>query len=161
MRRHGWTARRDWLPPERASATRCSLQPSAFRLVFVLIDDRHYDQARDRPNAAAALTGYWMKRVIDRPCRCGVGDLAARYRSLIASNDPPTLSYSYLERDRLSCRAPSGEGRNEYNNAVGTANVGHVKKLPLHVELGDAGRALRARKYRWQLPVVSRDDAPG
>jgi hypothetical protein len=64
-------------------------------------------------------------------------------RAVVAArvNDPDT-AYDQLERAR-EMAARLGEGRNDYNTEFGPANVA-LHEIAVAVELGDAGRALRA-----------------
>src|SRR5439155_16730090 len=64
-------------------------------------------------------------------------------RALIASRvNDPDAAYGHLER-AAQIAARLGEGRNDYNTEFGPANVG-LHEIAVAVELGDAGRALRA-----------------
>jgi hypothetical protein len=64
-------------------------------------------------------------------------------RAVVAAriNDPDT-AYDQLERAKQMA-GRLGEGRNDYNTEFGPANVG-LQEVAIAVDLGDAGRALRA-----------------
>ena len=64
-------------------------------------------------------------------------------RAVIAAHfNDPDLAYGQLERaSQVAGRL--GEGHNEYNTEFGPANV-RLYEIAVAVELGDAGRALRA-----------------
>jgi hypothetical protein len=113
----------------------------AFRLVFVFIAARHYDQAEETARTAAAAL---------RP-KADEGDLPAMslwggltlQRAVIASrtNDADT-AYDELEQaGQIAERL--GDGHNEFNTEFGPTNV-RLYEIAVAVELGDAGRALRA-----------------
>ena len=64
-------------------------------------------------------------------------------RAVIASRvNDPDAAYCHLER-AAQVAARLGEGRNDYNTEFGPANVA-LHEIAVAVELGDAGRALRA-----------------
>ena len=135
-----------WIAADRAmaAAERASnpmlVAAGAFRLVFVFMTARHYDQAEEAARTAADAL---------RPKADG-GDLQAMslygaltlQRGVIASrvNDPEG-AYAHLEQaSRIADRL--GSGRNDYGTEFGPANVG-LYEIAIAVELGDAGRALR------------------
>jgi tetratricopeptide (TPR) repeat protein len=136
-----------WIAADRAMAAAeragdpMLVAAEAFRLVFVFLTARHYDQAEETARTAAEAL---------EP-RADMGDFEAMslwgaltlQRAVIASriNDPDT-AYSHLERARQAT-GRLGEGRNDYNTEFGPANVG-LYEVAVAVELGDAGRALRA-----------------
>jgi hypothetical protein len=64
-------------------------------------------------------------------------------RAVVAAriNDPDT-AYDQLGRAKQMA-GRLGEGRNDYNTEFGPANVG-LQEVAMAVDLGDAGRALRA-----------------
>lgn len=136
-----------WVAADRAMAAAeradnaMLVAAGAFRLVFVFIAAHHYDQAEETARTAAAA----LRRKADQ------GDLPAMslwgglilQRAVIAArvNDADT-AYSELEQarqvaDRL------GDHRNEFNTEFGPTNV-RLYEISVAVDLGDAGRALRA-----------------
>jgi transcriptional regulator with XRE-family HTH domain len=136
-----------WIAADRAMAAAeragnpMLVAAGAFRLVFVFIAARHYDQGEETARTAAdALQA--MAEQGDPQAVSLWGGLTLQ-RSIIASrvNDPDT-AYSYLER-AAQVAARVGEERNDYNTEFGPANVG-LYEIAVAVELGDAGRALRA-----------------
>jgi transcriptional regulator with XRE-family HTH domain len=136
-----------WIAADRAmgAAERAGnpmlVAAGAFRLVFVFLTARHYDQAEE--TARTAAEALWPK--------ADEGDLEAislwgaltLQRAVIASrlNDPDS-AYGHVERAR-QVAGRLGEGRNDYNTEFGPANV-MLYEIAVAVELGDAGRALRA-----------------
>ncbi len=135
-----------WIAADRAmtAAERAGnpmlVAAGAFRLVFVFMSARHYDQAEEAARTAAdalrpkADSG-------DPPAMSLYGALTLQ-RAVIASrgNDPDS-AYAHLEQARqIADRL--GSGRNDYDTEFGPANVG-LYEIAIAVELGDAGRALR------------------
>ena len=113
----------------------------AFRLVFVFLNARHYDQAEE--TARTAAEALWPMADQGDPQAMSLWGGLTLQRAVIAAhvNDPDT-AYDQLARasqiaDRL------GKGHNEYNTEFGPANV-RLYEIAVAVELGDAGRALRA-----------------
>jgi hypothetical protein len=112
----------------------------AFRLVFVFLAARHYDQAEETARTAADALQSLADQ--DDPQAMSLWGALTLQRALTASraNDPDT-AYGHLERARQTA-ARLGEGRNDYNTEFGPANVA-LYEITVAVELGDAGRALR------------------
>ena len=136
-----------WIAADRAmtAAERAGnpmlVAAGAFRLVFVFIGARHYDQAEETARTAAAAL--WPK--------ADEGDLQTMslwggltlQRAVIAAraNDAGT-AYEELDRaGRIAVRL--GDGHNEFSTEFGPTNV-RLYEIAVAVELGDAGRALRA-----------------
>jgi hypothetical protein len=70
------------------------------------------------------------------------GGLTLQRAVIAARVNDPDAAYGHLERaSQIAGRL--GEGRNDYNTEFGPANVG-LHEIAVAVELGDAGRALRA-----------------
>jgi Helix-turn-helix domain len=135
-----------WIAADRsmAAAERAGnpmlVAAGAFRLVFVFISARHYDQAVE--TARTAAEALWpMADEGNLEAMSLWGGLTLQ-RAVIASrvNDPDT-AYGQLELAR-QIAGRLGEGRNDYNTEFGPANVG-LQEVAVAVELGDAGRALR------------------
>ncbi len=136
-----------WIAADRAMAAAeragnpLLVAAGAFRLVFVFIAARHYDQAEATARTAAEA----LQQMTDQ------GDLQAislwggltLQRAVVAARigDPDT-AYGQLERARQMA-GRLGEGRNDYNTEFGPADVG-LQEVAIAVDLGDAGRALRA-----------------
>jgi tetratricopeptide (TPR) repeat protein len=136
-----------WIAADRAMATAeragnpMLVASGAFRLVFVFLAARHYDQAEETARTATEA----LKARADQGEREAMslwGALTLQ-RAVIASrvNDPDT-AYAHLER-AAQVAGRLGEWRNDYNTEFGPANVS-LYEIAVAVELGDAGRALRA-----------------
>jgi tetratricopeptide (TPR) repeat protein len=136
-----------WIAADRAMAAAeradnpMLVAAGAFRLVFVFIAAHHYDQAEETARTAAAA----LRRKADDgdPQAMSLWGGLTLQRAVITAriNDADT-AYSELEQarqvaDRL------GENRNEFNTEFGPTNV-HLYEISVAVDLGDAGRALRA-----------------
>jgi transcriptional regulator with XRE-family HTH domain len=135
-----------WIAADRAMAAAeragnpMLVAAGAFRLVFVFIAARHYDQGEETARTAADA----LQAMADQ------GDAAAislwgaltLQRAVIASrvNDPDAAYGHLVQAARAAARL--GEGPNDYNTEFGPANVG-LYEIAVAVELGDAGRALR------------------
>ena len=135
-----------WIAADRAMAAAeradnpMLVAAGAFRLVFVFLTARHYDQAEE--TARTAADALWQMADQGDPQAMSLWGALTLQRSVIASrvNDPDT-AYSHLERAR-QIAGRLGEGRNDYNTEFGPANVA-LYEIAVAVELGDAGRALR------------------
>jgi len=136
-----------WIAADRAmtAADRAGnpllLAAGALRLVFVFLTARRYDQAEETARTAAEP----MQPLADQgdPQAMSLWGGLTLQRAVIAAhlNDPDT-AYGQLERaSQVAGRL--GEGHNEYNTEFGPANV-RLYEIAVAVELGDAGRALRA-----------------
>ena len=136
-----------WIAADRAMAAAeragnpMLVAAGAFRLVFVFIAARHYDQAEETARTAADA----LRPLADQgdPQAMSLWGGLTLQRAVIAArvNDPDT-AYGQLERaSQIAGRL--GEGRNDYNTEFGPANV-RLYEIAVAVELGDAGRALRA-----------------
>jgi hypothetical protein len=113
----------------------------AFRLVFVFITARRYDQAEE--TARTAADALWPMADQGNPQAMSLWGGLTLQRAVVAArvNDPDT-AYGQLERARqIADRL--GEGRNDSSTEFGPANV-RLQEVAVAVELGDAGRALRA-----------------
>jgi len=136
-----------WIAADRAMAAAeragnpLLVAAGAFRLVFVFLAARHYDQAEETARTAASAL----------QARADEGDPQAMslwggltlQRAVIASRvNDPDAAYTHLGR-AAEVAGRLGEGRNDYNTEFGPANVG-LHEIAVAVELGDAGRALRA-----------------
>ena len=136
-----------WIAADRAMAAAeragnpLLVAAGAFRLVFVFIAARHYDQAEETARTAAEA----LQRMADSgdPQAMSLWGGLTLQRAVVAArvNDPDT-AYDQLERAKQMA-ARLGEGRNDYNTEFGPANVG-LQEVAIAVDLGDAGRALRA-----------------
>src|SRR5271166_5503967 len=136
-----------WIAADRAMAAAeraddpMLVAAGAFRLVFVFLTARHYDQAEE--TARTAADALWPMADKGNPQATSLWGGLTLQRAIIAArvNDPQT-AYGQLERaSEIAGRL--GEGHNEYNTEFGPANV-RLYEIAVAVELGDAGRALRA-----------------
>jgi hypothetical protein len=113
----------------------------AFRLVFVFLSARHYDQAA--ATARTAADALWHLADEGTPEAMSLWGALTLQRAIIAARAGDTSgAYSRLDRARQMA-ARLGGGRNDYNTEFGPANV-DIFEVAVAVELGDAGRALRA-----------------
>ena len=136
-----------WIAADRAMAAAeragnpLLVAAGAFRLVFVFVAARHYDQAEETARTAAEAL---QSRADDGdPQAMSLWGGLTLQRAIIASRvNDPDAAYSYLER-AAQVAARVGGGRNDYNTEFGPANV-TLYEIAVAVELGDAGRALRA-----------------
>lgn len=135
-----------WIAADRAMAAAeragnpMLVASGAYRLVFVFLAARHYDQAEETARTATEA----LKARADQGEREAMslwGALTLQ-RAVIASrvNDPDT-AYAHLE-NAAQVAGRLGEGRNDYDTEFGPANVS-LYEIAVAVELGDAGRALR------------------
>jgi tetratricopeptide (TPR) repeat protein len=136
-----------WIAADRAMAAAeragnpLLVAAGAFRLVFVFISARHYDQAEETARTAAEA----LQPTADQgdPKAMSLWGGLTLQRAVVAARigDPDT-AYDQLERAKQMAER-LGEGRNDYNTEFGPANVG-LQEVAIAVDLGDAGRALRA-----------------
>ena len=136
-----------WIAADRAMAAAdragnpLMVAAGAFRLVFVFINARRYDQAEETTRTAAEALQPMVNQ--GTPQAMSLWGGLTLQRAIIASRvNDPDAAYSYLER-AAQVAARVGEGRNDYNTEFGPANV-TLYEIAVAVELGDAGRALRA-----------------
>jgi transcriptional regulator with XRE-family HTH domain len=136
-----------WIAADRAMAAAeragnpMLVAAGAFRLVFVFIDARRYGQAEETARTAAEA----LQRVADHgdPQAMSLWGGLTLQRAIIAAHvNDPDFAYGQLER-ASQVAARLGEGRNDYDTEFGPANV-WLYETAVAVELGDAGRALRA-----------------
>ncbi len=136
-----------WIAADRAMAAAeragnpLLVAAGAFRLVFVFISARHHDQAEE--TARTAAEALWTIADDGDPQAMSLWGGLTLQRAVVAAriNDPDT-AYDQLERAKQMA-GRLGEGRNDYNTEFGPANVG-LQEVAIAVDLGDAGRALRA-----------------
>ena len=136
-----------WIAADRAMAAAeragnpLLVAAGAFRLVFVFISARHHDQAEE--TARTAAEALWTRADGGDPQAMSLWGGLTLQRAVIAAriNDPDT-AYRQLEQAKQMA-GRLGEGRNDFNTEFGPANVG-LQEVAIAVDLGDAGRALRA-----------------
>ena len=135
-----------WIAADRAMAAAeragnpMLVAAGAFRLVFVFLAARHYEQAEETARTAADA----LQQMADLgdPQAMSLWGALTLQRAVIASRvNEADAAYRHLE---LAAQVAGrlGEGRNDYNSEFGPANVG-LHEIAVAVELGDAGRALR------------------
>ena len=135
-----------WIAADRAMAAAeqagnpMLVAAGAFRLVFVFMSARHYDQAEEAARTAA--DALQSKADGGDPQAMSLYGALTLQRGVIASRvNDPECAYAHLEQaSRIADRL--GSGRNDYGTEFGPANVG-LYEIAIAVELGDAGRALR------------------
>jgi len=136
-----------WIAADRAMAAAeragnpMLVAAGAFRLVYVFLAARRYDQAEETTRTAADA----LRQLADDgdPLAMSLRGGLTLQRAVIAARlNDPDAAYGHLERaSQIAGRL--GEGRNDYNTEFGPANVG-LQEVAVAVELGDAGRALLA-----------------
>jgi transcriptional regulator with XRE-family HTH domain len=136
-----------WIAADRAmtAAERAGnpmlVAAGAFRLVFVFLAARHYDQAEE--TARTAADALQPRADQGEPEALSLWGALTLQRAVTASRvNDPDAAYRHLER-AADAAARLGSGRNDYNTEFGPANVS-LHEIAVAVELGDAGRALRA-----------------
>jgi tetratricopeptide (TPR) repeat protein len=136
-----------WIAADRAmgSAERAGnpllVAAGAFRLVFVFMSARHYAQAEE--TARTAADALWHLADDGSPEAMSLWGALTLQRSITAARTgDANAAYAHLQRaDAMAVRL--GAGRNDFNTEFGPANVA-LFEIAVAVELGDAGRALRA-----------------
>jgi transcriptional regulator with XRE-family HTH domain len=135
-----------WIAADRAMAAAeragnpMLVAAGAFRLVFVFLAARHFEQAEETARTAAEA----LRSGADQsdPQAMSLWGALTLQRSVIASRvNDPDAAYGHLEQ-AAQVAGRLREGRNDYNTEFGPANVG-LYEIAVAVELGDAGRALR------------------
>jgi transcriptional regulator with XRE-family HTH domain len=136
-----------WIAADRAMAAAeragnaMLVAAGAFRLVLVFLAARHYDQAEETARTAAEALQARADEGDPQAMSLWGGLTLQRAVADSRLNDPDA-AYGHLER-AAQVAARLGEGRNDYNTEFGPANVA-LHEIAVAVELGDAGRALRA-----------------
>ncbi len=136
-----------WIAADRAmmAAERAGspylVAAGAFRLVFVFLSARHYDQAEE--TARTAADALWHLADNGTPEAMSLWGALTLQRAVIAARTGDArTAYGDLERARQMA-ARLGPGRNDYNTEFSAGNV-ELFEIAVAVELGDAGRALQA-----------------
>jgi hypothetical protein len=125
---------------ERADAP-LLVAAGAFRLGFVFLGAKHFNQAEETARTAAEA----LRRPADegQPEAMSLWGGLTLQRAVTASRtNNSEAAYAHLDRAREIAERV-GEGRNDYNTEFGPTNV-KLYEIAVAVELGDAGRALRA-----------------
>ena len=135
-----------WIAADRAMAAAertgnpLLIAAGAFRLVFVFLAARHYDQAEETARTTADALAH-LAGGDDLQAVSLWGGLTLQRAIIAARLNDPDAAYGHLEQASQAA-ARMGEGRNDYNTEFGPANVA-LHEIAVAVELGDAGRALR------------------
>lgn len=136
-----------WIAADRsmAAAERAGdpmlVAAGAFRLVFVFMSARHFDQAEE--TARTAADALWHLADEGNPEAMSLWGALTLQRAIIAARTSDAdAAYRHLARARAMAERV-GPGRNDYNTEFGPANA-DLFEIAVAVELGDAGRALRA-----------------
>lgn len=135
-----------WIAADRAiiAAERAGdplmMAAGAFRLGFVFLGARHFDQVEE--TARTASDALWFLADQGKPEAMSLWGGLTLQRAVAASllNDADT-AYQHLAKAREIAER-LGDGRNDYNTEFGPANVA-LHEVAVAVELGDAGHALR------------------
>ena len=113
----------------------------AFRLVIVFLGSRHYAQAEETARTAADA----LRHITDdgTPEAMSMWGALTLQRAVIAAHlGDAAAAYGFLDQAQPAAEQV-GPGRNDYNTEFGPANL-TLHEIAVAVELGDAGRALRA-----------------
>jgi transcriptional regulator with XRE-family HTH domain len=136
-----------WIAADRAmaSAERAGnpllVAAGAFRLVFVFMSARHYAQAEE--TARTAADALWHLADDGNPEAMSLWGALTLQRAITAARTGDAdAAYSHLQR-ATAMAGRLGAGRNDFNTEFGPANA-TLYEIAIAVELGDAGRALRA-----------------
>ncbi|MGO9082867.1 MAG: helix-turn-helix domain-containing protein [Streptosporangiaceae bacterium] len=136
-----------WIAADRAMAAAeragnpLLVAAGAFRLVFVFMSARHFTQAEEAARTAA--DALWHMADEGTPEAMSLWGALTLQRAITAGRTGDAdAAYAHLERaGAMAVR--SGPDRNDFNTEFGPANVA-LFEIAVAVELGDAGRALRA-----------------
>jgi tetratricopeptide (TPR) repeat protein len=135
-----------WIAADRSmSAAERSGHPllvaaGAYRLGFVFISARQFDQAEE--TARTAADALWHLADEGTPEAMSLWGALTLQRALIAARaGHGDVAYGHLGRARQMAERLGG-GRNDYNTEFGPANT-DLSEIAIAVDLGDAGRALR------------------
>jgi transcriptional regulator with XRE-family HTH domain len=136
-----------WIAADRSmnaaerSGSPLRVAAGAFRLVFVFIAARRYEQAEEAARTAADALGHLASEG-DPEAMSLWGALTLQRAVIAARNSDAAVAYAQLDRAR-EMAGRVGDGRNDYETEFGPANVS-LFEVAVAVDLGDAGRALRA-----------------
>lgn len=135
-----------WIAADRAiSAAERAGNPlmmaaGAFRLGFVFLGARLFDQAEE--TARTASEALWFLADQGKPEAMSLWGGLTLQRAVAASRlNQADTAYEHLAKAREMAERV-GVGRNDYNTEFGPANVA-LHEVAVAVELGDAGHALR------------------
>ncbi|MEV0590271.1 helix-turn-helix domain-containing protein [Nonomuraea cavernae] len=135
-----------WIAADRAiSAAERAGDPlmmaaGAFRLGFVFLGARHFDQAEE--TARTAAEALWFLADQGNPEAMSLwGGLTLQQAVAASRLNQADSAYEHLAKAR-EMAGRLGDGRNDYNTEFGPANVA-LHEVAVAVEVGDAGHALR------------------
>jgi tetratricopeptide (TPR) repeat protein/DNA-binding XRE family transcriptional regulator len=135
-----------WIAADRAivAAERAGdplmMAAGAFRLGFVFLGARHFDQVEE--TARTAADALWFMADEGHPEAMSLWGGLTLQRAVAASRlNEADAAYDRLARAREIAER-LGDGRNDYNTEFGPSNVA-LHEIAVAVELGDAGHALR------------------
>lgn len=136
-----------WIAADRgmAAAERAGnpllVAAGAFRLVIVFLGARYYRQAAEVCGTAADAMRHMAEG--GPPEALAMWGALTLQRAVTAAHlGDAAAAYGFLDRARPAAER-LGPGRNDYNTEFGPANLA-LYEIAVAVELGDAGRALRA-----------------
>jgi DNA-binding XRE family transcriptional regulator len=136
-----------WIAADRAmgAAERAGnpllVAAGAFRLVFVFLGARYFGQAE--ATAGTAADALWHLADDGSPEAMSMWGALTLQRAMTAAHvNDSEAAYDFLDRAR-DMAARVGPGRNDFDTEFSPANVA-LYEIAVAVELGDAGRALRA-----------------
>ncbi|MEQ4722408.1 helix-turn-helix transcriptional regulator [Nonomuraea sp. B19D2] len=135
-----------WIAADRAigAAERAGnplmMAAGAFRLGFVFLGARHFDQVEE--TARTAAEALWFLTDQGNVEAMSLWGGLTLQRAVAASRlNQADVAYEHLSRaGEMAARV--GDGRNDYNTEFGPANVA-LHEVAVAVEVGDAGHALR------------------
>jgi len=135
-----------WIAADRAisAADRAGdpllMAAGAYRLGFVFLDARHFDQAEETARTAAEALLPLAEQ--DKPEAMSLwGGLTLQRAVAAARLNQAEAAYRHLAEARAMAER-LGEGRNDFNTEFGPANVA-LHEVAVAIEVGDAGHALR------------------
>ncbi|SPL94825.1 transcriptional regulator [[Actinomadura] parvosata subsp. kistnae] len=136
-----------WIAADRAiSAAERAGNPlmmaaGAFRLNFVFLNARHFDQVEETARTAAEAL-WFLTDQGNVEAMSLWGGLTLQRVTAASQLNRADVAYEHLSRAReMAMRV--GKGRNDYNTEFGPTNVA-LHEVAVAVEVGDAGHALRA-----------------
>lgn len=135
-----------WIAADRAigAAERAGnamlMAAGAYRLGFVFLGARHFDQAEETARTAAEALWFLVEQ--GKPEAMSLWGGLTLQRAVAASRlNQAEAAYRHLAQAREMAER-LGDGRNDYNTEFGPANVA-LHEVAVAIEVGDAGHALR------------------
>jgi transcriptional regulator with XRE-family HTH domain len=136
-----------WIAADRAMAAAeraekpMLVAAGAYRLVFVFMAARHFDQAEQTARTAAEALQHSAEA--GDPQAVSLRGALTLQRAVVAARRNDHRHAYELLADAAQAAHRLGEGRNDFDTEFGPANVS-LHEIAVSVELGDAGRALSA-----------------